>query len=187
MNLMIETIRNRRSVRFFESKPIPKDALVSIINAGNMAPSGCNAQGWRFVAIVDEKFRKKLADLALPRYKKFMQKSNAALKELREEIDAQVSDPVYYGAPALVFVIGSGMTTDMDCPMVCENMMLAARSLEIGSCWVYFGQLVLDDAEVRKALELKPDEKVFGPILFGYPEGDFPEPPKKKDPVVKWI
>lgn len=187
MNPTIEMINKRRSVRSFDSKPISRESLEAIIRAGNMAPSGCNIQGWRFVVITDKAFRKKLAQLALPRYKKWMEKASAELKELREEIDSKAGDPVYYDAPVVIFVAGSGMTADQDCPMACQNMMLAARSLGIGSCWVYFGQLVLDDAGVRGSLELKEGEKVYGPILFGYPKEDFPEPPSKKDPIVKWI
>lgn len=187
MNKIIENIITRRSVRNYEAKDIPKDILKTIIDAGNMAPSGCNAQGWRFAVVTDESFRKKLTDLALPRYKKWMENSSEALKEMRKEIDSKVNDPVYYDAPVVLFVIGSGMTADLDCPMVCQNVMLAARSLGIGSCWVYFGQLPLDDAEVKKALELKSGEKVYGPILLGYPKSDFPEPPEKKPPVIKWI
>jgi nitroreductase len=187
MNQVIENIQKRRSVRFYEPKPIPKEILTDIINAGNLAPSGCNAQGWRFVVAENEAFRNKLAGLAILRYKKWMENAPQQLKDMRKEIDTQAGDPVYYLAPAIIFVIGSGMTADYDSPMVCENIMLAARSLGIGSCWVYFGQLVLDDPEVRKALELKAEEKVYGPILLGYPKGDFPETPEKKPPVIKWI
>ncbi|MFA6078597.1 MAG: nitroreductase [Candidatus Omnitrophota bacterium] len=187
MNKVIENIAARRSVRYYDSKPIPKDTLQAIIDAGNMAPTGCNAQGWRFVVITDETFRKRMADLALPKYKDWMKRSGESIKELREEIDAVASDPVYYDAPAVLFVIGQGMTADLDSPMVCQNMMLAARSLGIGSCWVFFGQMILDDAQIRSSLELKQGEKVYGPILLGYPKNDFPEPPAKKPPVIKWI
>ncbi|MFA6609379.1 MAG: nitroreductase, partial [Candidatus Omnitrophota bacterium] len=169
MNKVIENIAARRSVRYYDSKPIPKDTLQAIIDAGNMAPTGCNAQGWRFVVITDETFRKRMADLALPKYKDWMKRSGESIKELREEIDAVASDPVYYDAPAVLFVIGQGMTADLDSPMVCQNMMLAARSLGIGSCWVFFGQMILDDAQIRSSLELKQGEKVYGPILLGYP------------------
>ena len=114
--------------------------------------------------------------------------ASEALKEMRKERDTEMGDPVYYEAPVIIFVIGSpSITTDMDSPMVCQNMMLAARSFGIGSCWVYFGQLVLDDPEVQKALELKQDEKVYGPILFGYPKDGFPKSPDKKAPIIKWI
>ncbi len=187
MNPVIENIKKRRSVRLYESKPISKEILTEIIDAGNSAPSGCNAQNWRFVIVEDAAFRKKLADIAIPRYKEWMKKAPAQMKEMKDAIDAQVSDPVYYSAPVVVFVIGWGMTSDYDTSMVCQNIMLAARSFGIGSCWVYFGQLALDDAEIRKALELKKEEKVYGPILLGYPKGNFPEPPDKKSPTVKWI
>jgi nitroreductase len=116
-----------------------------------------------------------------------MEKSNETLREMRKDIDSKVSDPVYYGAPVVLFIIGSGMTADLDCPMVCQNIMLAARSLGIGSCWVYFGQLVLDDAKVREALALKEGEKVYGPILLGYPKDGFPNAPEKKAAEVKYI
>jgi len=187
MNQAIENIKNRRSVRHYQQKQIPKDLLQEIINAGNLAPSGCNAQEWRFVIVQDEIIRKKLANLALPRYKKWMQNAPQELKDLRENIDAVSEDPIYYSATTIVFVIGRGMTGPLDCPMVCENIMLAARSLDIGSCWVFFGQMALDDAEFRKMLELKSDEKVYGPILLGYPQDGFPDSPEKKPAEVKWI
>lgn len=186
MNQVIETIMKRRSVRLYESKPIPKDILQILINAGNMAPTGCNAQSWRFVVVEDKSFKDKLLSLGIPRYKKWMEKAPKALADMRKVIDAVVSDPIYYDAPAIIFVIGYGMTSDLDTPMVCENIMVAARSLGIGSCWVYFGQLALDDEEIGNALEMKEGEKVYGPILLGYPRGGaFPASPPKKDAVMK--
>ncbi|MCK9555938.1 nitroreductase [bacterium] len=187
MNQTIETIMKRRSVRLYDRKPIPKKTLQTLIEAGNAAPSGCNAQSWRFVVVEDKAFRDKLMSLAIPRYKKWMEKAPKELADMRKEIDAVCDNPVYYDAPAVVFVIGSGMTADLDTPMVCENIMLAARSLGIGSCWVYFGQLPLDDVEVRDALGLKKEEKVYGPILLGYPKEGFPEAPPKKPAILKWI
>lgn len=188
MNQVIETLMNRRSVRFYEPRPIDRKILETIIAAGNAAPSGANAQRWRFVVVEDPAFRRKLVTLAIPRYKIWMGQAPKELAEMRKEIDAVAEDPIYYGASAVVFVIGSGMTRDLDSPMVCENMMIAARSLGIGSCWVFFGQLPLPDPEVRAALEIRTDEKVYGPVLLGYPkDGVFPDGPAKKPPVVKWI
>jgi len=187
MNKIIENIKNRRSVRDYDSKPIPKEILQTIIDAGNAAPSGMNVQSWRFVVVQSKAFKDKLLSLAIPRYNEWMKKAPPSFSELRKEIDEKISDPIYYNAPVIIFVIGSGMTGDFDTPMVCQNIMLAARSFGIGSCWVYFGQLPLDDAEVRNELELQEGEKVFGPILLGYPKGDFPESPEKKEPKIKWI
>ncbi|MEW6515643.1 MAG: nitroreductase family protein [candidate division FCPU426 bacterium] len=187
MNPVLDAIHQRRSVRWYENKPIPLPILETIVQAGNAAPSGNNGQPWRFVVVTDQAFRQKLAHLALPRYKHWISRASEDLQARRREIDAKVMDPVYYEAPAIIFVLGGGMSSDLDCPMACLNMMLAARSLGIGSCWVYFGQLVTDDPEIRQALEVKEGEKVFGPIVLGYPRGEFPEAPAKKAPAIKWI
>jgi hypothetical protein len=46
--------------------------------------------------------------------------------------------------------------------------------------------MITDDAEVISLLELSENEKIFGPIIFGYPK-DYPERPPKRDPQVKWV
>jgi len=53
MNAVIEAIKKRRSVRSYESKPIPRDIINTIIEAGNEAPSAMNSQPWRFVVFED--------------------------------------------------------------------------------------------------------------------------------------
>jgi nitroreductase len=186
MNQVIETILKRRSVRFFRSKTISRPDIEAIINAGNHAPTG-SQQSWRFVVAENADFRKKLGDLAMPRYKKWMENAPEPFKTLRSRIDSLLSDPVYYSAPVIIFVIGKSKTADSDCPMVCENMMLAATSLGIGSCWVFFGQIVQDEPSVRAALDLQEGEKIYGPIVFGYAEDKLPERAPKKAPSVKWI
>ena len=75
---------------------------------------------------------------------------------------------------------------EFDMGRAAQNMMLAAHSLGLGSCIVGFGAQVTHDAEIVEALELKENEKIYGPIVVGYPE-IVPEPPPKKPPVVKWI
>lgn len=187
MNEVIENIKARRSVRSFEEKKIERRLLEVLIDAAHWAPTGMNSQPWRFVVVEDATFRKKLAGLALPRYRQWLTSVPKELQDIRKDVDAKTGDPAYYGAPVIIFVIGKGMTADFDCPMACQNIMLAARSFGIGSCWVYIGQLPLEDADIRKVLELEEGEKVFGPIILGYPKDSFPAPPPKKDPPVKWI
>jgi nitroreductase len=205
-NPVIEAIKSRRAVRSYESRPIPREIIKEIIEAGNWAPSGGNRQPWRFVVIDDERFRERLRQIAQPKWRRIWIESEISdhMKRLATDIYtrclgwpedsfevirermATVEDAVYYGAPVVVFVICEGQYAAHDGPMVCLNMMLAARSLGIGSNWVSHGLLGLQDEEVRNALDLKEEEQVFGPILLGYPRL-YPKPPKKKEPVVKWI
>ena len=74
--------------------------------------------------------------------------------------------------------------------------MVAATSLGLGSCYVGFGAMVTGDEDVKKTLELKDDERIYGPILLGYPKDPDNShiakslaslAPQKKDPVIKWI
>jgi nitroreductase len=189
MNPVLEAIKKRRSVRAYEPKPIPRDLLKAVIEAGNEAPSAMNSQPWRFVVVEDLEAKKKLLRAALPQAKKITEMVKDADPERYEMIKkryAELPDPVYYSAPAVIFIIGSGRYAAHSCPLACENMMLAAHSLGLGSCWVGFGAMVTEDPEVRNLLDLEDDDAIFGPILLGYPKGEAQRPPKK-DPKVKWI
>lgn len=189
MNPVIEAIKKRRSVRSYESKPIAKDIIKVVIDAGNEAPSAMNSQPWRFVVIKDKKIKEKLLGAALPNAKKILEMAKDVDPERYEMIMkryGELKDPIYYSAPAIVFVIGSGRYADYSCPLACENMMLAAYSLGLGSCWVGFGAMVAEDAEVKGILDLQENEKIFGPILLGYPK-EYPERPPKREPRVKWL
>ena len=189
MNQVLQAIAERRSVRSYEPRPVPKDVIFKIIEAGNQAPSAMNSQPWRFVVVEDKEFHKKLTAAAIPKSKKRLE----LLKEINpERYQAimkrydELEDPIYYSAPVIIFVIGSGQFADLSCPLACENIMLAAFSLGLGSCWVHFGSLVTDNDEIKKELELSPDEKIYGPIIIGYTE-KFPETPPKKEPLIKYI
>ena len=205
MNPVIKVIKKRRSVRSFESRSVPKEIIEKIIDAGNWAPTGHNLQRWRFVVVEEQEFRQRLIRAALPTWKRVIESWQGHKDDrFREYITdmftrtvgwppqsfeetltraRDMEDGMYWSAPVVIFVIG---TAAQECAMVCENMMLAAHSLGLGSCIVGFGALVTDDPTVVEALELGKNEKIHGPIVLGY-TGLYPEPPEKKGPVVKWI
>jgi nitroreductase len=215
INPVIDNINKRRSIRAYESKPIPRDVINTIIEAGNQAPStmgmvkastGINIsepelllrfQPWRFVVVEDSEFKQKLVETVFPIWKKFIE----SIKETDPELYANVmmlyeampepKDLVYYSAPVIIFVIGP-ISNAVSCALACENIMLAATSLGLGSCYVGFGAMVKGNIEVVQALELSDGERIYGPILLGYPKDD----PKKRfmdqhknyvDPMIKWI
>lgn len=189
MNPVIEAIAKRRSVRSYEPKPLPRDVLEAIIEAGNQAPSAMNSQPWRFVVVEEQDVKRKLLNASRPKALGILENVKEADPERYAQIMKryeEMEDPIYYSAPTILFVIGSGRYADHSCPLACENIMLAAYSLGVGSCWVGFGSMVTEDPDVIRALELKDDEKIYGPIILGYPR-TFPEPPVKKAPTVKFV
>ena len=189
MNAIVEAINKRRSIRSYEPKQVPRDLVNTVIEAGNDAPSAMNSQPWRFVVVEDPAAKRTLLAAALPQAKKITEQVKDVDPERYELIKkryAELPDPVYYSAPAVIFVIDSGRYAAHSCPLACENMMLAAHSLRLGTCWVGFGAMVTEDAAVRKLLDLHEGDAIFGPILLGYPKGEVARPPKK-EPKVKWI
>ena len=197
INPVIEAISNRRSVRAYEPKPIPREIINTLIEAGNQAPSTYPFQPWRFVVVEDPDFKQKLVQATLPFWKKSFESMEenpefsdyyAKAKKLYEVMD-EPKDMVYYSAPIILFVIGPARNT-VSCALACENIMIAAQSFGLGCCYVGFGSLVKGDADVVKALELTDDEQIYGPIVLGYLK-DLPEEralrTKKKGPTVKWI
>lgn len=186
MNSVIETIHKRRSTRFYTGQDVEKDTILEIIKAGNMAPTGTH-QNWRFVAVTSKELLEKLKDYSIPMYNQFMENMPQAFKDVRAQIDSMVQDPIYYSAPAAVFILGKGSARDADCNMVCQNMMIAGESLGLNSCYVYFGQMVLNHPEIKELFKIDEDEKVYGPIIFGKGVDGVPNNTSKKDPVITWL
>ena len=216
MNLVIETIKKRQSVRLFEQKPVPKEIINTIIEAGNLAPSTgdekeveeggrkrkiINYQPWRFVVVEEPEFKQKLFQTIEPIRSNFydhLKETNPEMYERGMKLYEMLDEPkdlIFYSAPVILYVIGPAKNS-IGCAMVCENIMLAAVSLGLGSCYVGFGAMVKGNAEVVQTLELKDGERIYGPIVLGYPKVDPNESqvstlaelrPKKKGPMIKWV
>lgn len=203
VNPVIEAINKRKSVRAYEPKPIPRDILNMIIEAGNQAPfvSEKRFQPWRFVVVENQEFKQKLAQTTFPIWEGFMEGMKETSPDLYEmgvmiyEAMDEPKDPVYYSAPVIIFVIGPTRNATC-CALACENIMLAATSFGLGSCYVGFGAMVTGNDDVVQALELGEDERIYGPILLGYPKENPSKEladaldkigPKKKEAVIKWI
>ena len=189
MNPVIEAIKKRRSIRSYQSKPVPRELLEVLINAANDAPSSMNSQPWRFVVIENSDVKRRMVQIAGPKALvifKPLKTVNPERYEMVMKRFAELPDPIYYSAPAIIFIIGLNAGASDSCHLACENIMLAAESLGLGSCYVKLGSLIADDPEMQEALEIKGEERLLGPILVGY-ANETPEPPAKNAPAVKWI
>ena len=191
MNEVLEAIKNRRSVRSYKPDSIPRDILNKIIEAGNMAPTGVNRRPWRFVVVEDPEFKRKLHQVAFKFFEGPLKETTPDVYKLWKWMRSRFEEPIYHSASVILFVIGTATkwkdTEATDCALASQNIMLAAYSLGIGSCMVGFGRVGLkDDPEIVEALELKEGETLYQPIVLGYPD-HYPEPPRKKPPVVTWI
>ena len=204
LNSVIETINNRQSTRAFEQKPVPKDIISEIIEAGNKAPytSTTRSQPWRFVVVQDPDFKQTLFQTAFPFWKNATDGMKEQYPELYEMATClynameKPKDVIYYNAPVIIFVIGPATGGTISCALACENMMIAATSFGLGSCYTGFGAMVKGNHEVVETLELNENEQIYGPILIGYPKNNPTAAVSdalericaiKKEPITKWI
>ena len=189
MSETIVIIKERRSVRSYQDRVVPEKIIHQIITCACYAPSGMNSQPWRFIVVtnpeVHEELKEKSLQYAWPVVLK-SKKTNPERFEVIKKRFETLHDPIYYSAPVIIFIIGTGDYAELSCALAAQNLMLAATSLSLGSCWVALGGLIQKDPACRKLLGLKKDENIVAPIIVGYEDGSAPMPPRKKT-NISWI
>ena len=171
MNETIKSIIGRRSIRRYKPEQIKKSELDAILTAGTFAPTAMNRQSPLIVAVTD------------PDTVRLLSQMNAAVL-------GGDSDP-FYGAPAVVVVFADSTIGPHveDGALVMGNMMNAAYSLGVGSCWIHRAKEMF---EGERGLELKrkwgvPDNFVgIGNCILGYPAPPTPEArPRKGGYIIR--
>ena len=152
---VMEAILARRSIRDFVDKPVDKQSLARVLEAGRQAPSASNAQPWRIVVVSDPAKRRKLAKAA--RGQDFV-------------------------GQAPVVLVGCAIRTDrvmtcgqhsypIDLAICMTTMSLAAVGEGLGTCWVG----AFDETQVKKILGIPPEVRVVELMPLGYPASQ-PDP-----------
>lgn len=169
MNQTIKTLTERRSVRKFTDKPVSKEDIELILKAGVYAPTGRNTRDTLFLAITQKELMSKLS------------KMNAAVM-------GSENDP-FYGAPAVIVVFADRTRTttveDGSCAMA--NLMNAAFSLGIDSCWIHRAREVFESEEGREIARSLgiPDEYIgIGNCILGYRDCELPTPVERTQPII---
>lgn len=167
MNDIIQNMKERRSIRKYTAEMPKKEDLDQIIEAGLYAASGRGEQDVIIIAVTDKEFRDKLSA------------ANAKIAGAPEGFDP------FYGAPVVLIVLAdkNWPTHLYDGSLTMGNMMLAARSLGLGSCWIHRAKEEFESEEykaVLKELGLEGEWEGIGHCIVGYPDGGFPEAAQRK-------
>lgn len=190
MNDVFRNIFARRSVRDFLPESVPDHVIRELIAAGTYAPSAVNKQPWRFLVVKDRELMKKLSDKAKELWiAKDMSAANPEIIKLAN----MVSSPgfnIFYNAPLLIMVFAhpDAFSPQIDCALAAENMMLAARSLGIGSCWIGLASPLGQVPAVMSELGVPEDYKLISSLIFGLPAKLNQRAPKRDENVIlNWI
>lgn len=157
-----DSISKRASVRIYQSKSIPKALLEKLVDAGRRAPSARAVEPWEFVVIQNKETLRKLGEIAT---------SGSFIQEAASCIVVFCKDTKYY------LEDGSAAT---------ENILLAARDLGLGACWVA-GDKKPYAGEVSKFLGAPRDLKLVSLISLGWPKQEVEQVKVRElEDVIHW-
>ena len=169
MNPVLQAIESRRSVRRFKPDMVPAELLDQVLQAGTYAATGMGRQSPIILAVTDPKVRDQLSRMCAA-------------------IMGSDKDP-FYGAPVVLVVLADkGRPTCVyDGSLVMGNLMLAAHSLGLGSCWIHRAKEEFESPEGKAlltSLGIQGEYEGIGHCILGYPEGELPQPAPRKE---NWI
>ena len=167
---MYEDLLTRRSVRKYSDRPVEDEKLDKVLTAGLYAPTGMNNQLPVLVAIRDKATRDRLSRM------------NAAVM-------GTSGDP-FYGAPCVIVVLSDPerMTWVEDGSLVLGNLMNAAHSLGLGSCWIHRAKECFDTPEGKELLRAWGVPENYwgvGNCILGYAAEEPEAKPRKSGRIIK--
>ena len=172
MNDIIEAMKSRRSIRKFKPDMVEQSKIEQIVEAGLYAASGMNKQAVKIIVVKNKKFRDELA-------------------AINAKIFGRPGDP-FYGAPVVLIVLAdkNWFTGIYDGSLVMGNLMLAAHSLGVGSCWIHRAKEEFEIPEYQELLHslgIEGEWQGIGHCILGYADGEPPPAAPRRNDRVYYI
>ncbi len=183
----LKVIQDRRSIREWTDEPVSEQDLAMILEAARQAPSGENAQPWRFIIVRDPATRKQLGALAgggsgrrftaefvtQQMQARFVNLQDDAKKKAAfEKLTSGQVSAFLANAPLNIVVCGKKDVWDMpfDTAAAIENMLLMITALGLGACWVIAPCIdIRDEERVKALLDIPEGFKAISVISVGRP------------------
>ncbi|MDX9787891.1 MAG: nitroreductase family protein [Desulfobacterales bacterium] len=203
---LIDAIRTRRSIRKFKPDPVPRDIIIKILEAANLAPSAGNKQCWEFLvlqrslldrmqkilvdsfqgvldAVSEDDFREIVKDLPIP------------CDDSQDKVDGLKLFFKYLGNAPLAIIVTVPKAEDKwtmhnnikDGSAATQNLLLAAWNEGLGTCWMT-GPLFMRENEIFRFLNISKQKEIIGIIPLGVPD-QHPSTPIKVDvqKITFWL
>lgn len=168
---ILTLIKSRQSDRKYSDKPIEKEKLERIIEAGRMAPSACNSQPWKFIVVSEPDLIGKLAEASSAKLlgmNIFVSQAPVLLVVVREQANysSRIGAKIKRRDYSLI-----------DIGIASENICLQSEAEGIGSCMIGW----FNEDQVRKTLGIPKSKRVELIITLGYSLSEKRE--KKRKPA----
>jgi nitroreductase len=147
----IEAILGRRSIRKYEDRAVEPEKIDTLVRAGLAAPSAGNQQSWRFVVVTD-RAQLDLLSVATP-YSGMLAHAPLAIVVCGDTTSVKYPEPYWVE----------------DCSAAMQNILVAARALGLGACWLGYHPREDRKEEARRILGLPDGIDTLGVASIGYP------------------
>lgn len=182
MSEIAKAIKNRRSIRKYQSKQILKQDIKEVLEAASWAPSAHNAQPWRFIVLEKAALKKELAEAMAQAWDIDLKKDGVKIEASKRKASVER----FANAPALVLACLSmddmekykdykRQRRERDLAMqslgaAIQNLLLMAYAKGLGACW--FSAPSFCKSAVRKILQIPKSIEPQALIAVGYPAED---------------
>lgn len=177
-------LRNRRSIRTYKEKSVPREVLEEIIDISRWAPSAKNVQPVKWLVIESAAEMKKLIDLTIDCLR--LHKAYPGVVSAWEQ---EGRDLVLRDAPHLIIAYASNkaLKAEVDCTISLTYLDLAAHAMGLGTCWagIFLGAALIHPPIVE-ALELPEGHNIQGALMLGYPKYRYPRIPQRNPAKIIW-
>lgn len=173
MNETLKTLKERRSIRKYQAEQVKDSELDLILEAGTWAPTGKGQQSPVMVVVQD-------------------QETLSYLSRMNAQIQGNPNADPFYGAPTAVVVLADGENPNWmrDGSLVMGNLMIAAHSVGVGSCWINRALEFFDTPEGKEMLKkwgLEEKYRGVGICILGYADGPAPTPKPRKADYIRRV
>jgi F420 biosynthesis protein FbiB-like protein len=194
----IDSLKDRRSIREYSPKKVPRKILNSVLEAARWAPSAHNAQPWRFVVIKDTSQKLRLANAMAEHWKKDLAKNGFS----RKKSEDRIKDSVERFSRTPTLIVACLTMAEMNrypdkrrqrierimavqsVAVAIQNILLAAHIEGLGACW--FCAPLFCPETVKKVLKIPSDLEPQALITMGYPVNrPSPQPRKPLDEIMR--
>lgn len=188
-----EAIKRRRSIRKFKAKSVPEEHIMELIEAARLAPSGCNAQPWRFKIVKDNETKMKLVEAAHNQtfigqapivlvccadVSDYIEGSASGIQDLGKigAVKGNIVNIICRNVDEMkkmsISEIGPRIAANV--AIAIEHIVLRALDFDLGTCWIR----ALEEDKIRAIFGW--DENIYPVALLpvGYPDED-PAPRKR--------
>jgi nitroreductase/NAD-dependent dihydropyrimidine dehydrogenase PreA subunit len=205
-------LRERRSVRSYRSKPVPKKVLERIIEAGRYAPTGSNSQNVHYIVLSTPAQIDQLREMVIAFYERifklirgrlgafvmslfagrrvveYLQESIPKVEHVKKVMD-QGADCLFYHAPAVMVVHAESWDTSspFNCAAALYNCSLMAHTLGVGCCFNGFLQgAVNNNRRIKKWLGIPQEHRCFAAMTLGYQKNRYQRLVERDPAQVAW-